>query len=221
MTQSDDDLKATILARRARFIALALSASGLSAASLVACGGKTTDNSEETQPVQSTDPTNDGTPPQPTACLSIAADPTATMTTTAPTATPTVCLSPLPPDVPTTSPTPCLSIAPDPMVCLGATYEPPDPPVPVDAGPGPIPEPTVCLTPIFVPVPIDAGAADGGVDGGTMSDASVQPVPTPCLSIALPLDAGTAVTAADDTVNDDTGGAGGAGSGPQGSGGTN
>lgn len=214
MTQSDDDLKATILARRARFVALALSASGLSAASLVACGGKTTDNSEETQPVASTAPTNDGVPPQPTACLS--------MTATAPTATPTVCLSPLPPDVPTTSPTPCLSLpATDPMVCLGATYEPPDPPVPVDAGPGPIPEPTVCLSPIYVPVPVDAGAADAGVDGGTMSDASVQPVPTPCLSIALPLDAGTAVTAADDTVGDDTGGAGGAGPDPAGSGGTN
>jgi hypothetical protein len=78
------------------------------------------------------------------------------------------------------------------------------------------------LTPIYVPVPVDAGAPDAGVDGGTMSDASVQPVPTPCLSIALPFDAGTAVTAPDDTVDDDdTGGAGGAGPGPEGSGGTN
>ncbi len=196
MTQKDpkDPVRAAILARRARFVAAALSANGL-----VGCGSDaTTENARN--PASAEDgqsPFNSGTPAEPTACLTprgpdtVGPAPTPCLSPPAPTTinpvgpvVPTVCLS----IAPTTAPTPSgPATAPTPTATTTPTQAPTAAPTPclqpIASAPTPcldISEPVIEEPPPIAdagpPDPSDGGA-NAGAGGTTNSPDSSSDMP--------------------------------------------
>jgi hypothetical protein len=150
MTRDDDPkdpLREAILARRARFVAAALSASGL-----VGCGGDTADATRGNATDADETASNSGPASQPTPCLSIA---------------------PSAPIGPYVCPTPCLS--PPTTDFLNPTSTPPTGTVPFVAPTPCLEPPVVPITPPSATATDSIDVADAGAapppDAGAPSDA--------------------------------------------------